>query len=320
MSKDPKQFAEIFKCPDCGNDLIIDDQNFKCEKCGRIIPVIDDVSVFLSQKEIQDFFTDEYLDIYCSDIYRESVKELLKSENYIEGLKKMVEHVNSEGKMKEFIGWFDVTDDTLDPKLAESIKKSVDVMIRLSNIKDANLSLDWPTGNGFLMRSAVKEMKDNATIIAFDVNFVTLCRTRKYLEAKGLANRIIFINGDVRNMPFKNNVFDLVTAWGGTIEVPNADIACGESYRVLKPEGTFVTDGDVFKENSQSLKIAESLNLHHLATKERMLECFNNLGFKDIKTETIMEDIDRDTLPDEERCPLPAKGDWFSLVEIVGRK
>ena len=32
------------------------------------------------------------------------------------------------------------------------------------------------------------------------------------------------------------------------------------------------------------------------------------------------EGVDTDTLPDEERCPLPARGDWFAHCVVAARK
>ena len=55
-----KQFVEIFKCPNCGDDFIIDGENFKCKKCGRIVLIYTDIVIFLSQDEWKDFFSKKF--------------------------------------------------------------------------------------------------------------------------------------------------------------------------------------------------------------------------------------------------------------------
>lgn len=314
-----KNIVKIFKCPSCCQSLRASGNDLTCESCDNAIPMVNGIPIFLSEQEAKDFFTNEYFDMYIDDEHKQTAKELLNSTDYLSSLNKLTAMIDEQSSQPSFMAWFD---DIVEPdqELAEAIDKSVATLLDFSKIKNANLILDWPTGNGYFIRTAIKQMNDRAMIIAYDINFISLYRTKKYLENKGISDKVIFVIGDVRKMPFQDNSFDLVTAWGGTVEVPDADVACGESYRVLKPGGIFATDGSVYKEGSPSLEIAKTLNLHHLATEDKVLECFNQLGFKEIKTEIIYEGYDKDDLPDEERCPLPARGDWFGSIEIVARK
>jgi ubiquinone/menaquinone biosynthesis C-methylase UbiE len=48
---------------------------------------------------------------------------------------------------------------------------------------------------------------------------------------------MLFVVADARNMPFKDNVFQSVTAWGGTTEIENAEAGLTETFRVLERNG-----------------------------------------------------------------------------------
>lgn len=61
------------------------------------------------------------------------------------------------------------------------------------------------------------------------------------LEIAGQKTKLIpnlnLINGDAMNLPLDNNSFDIVTVGFGLRNVPDADQALAEIYRVLKPNG-----------------------------------------------------------------------------------
>ena len=78
--------------------------------------------------------------------------------------------------------------------------------------------------------------------------------------------------------------------------------------------------GDQFREGSPSLCIADELGIGQVATADRLKSELKNIGFDMALYEVLYEGIDEDELPEDERCPLPAGGDWFAHAVVVARK
>ena len=63
-------------------------------------------------------------------------------------------------------------------------------------------------------------------------------------HAKRKASKIRFIHGDVHNLPFNNNSFEIVTAVETLEHLDNPNKALAEIYRVLKPNGYLIIGQD----------------------------------------------------------------------------
>lgn len=61
-----------------------------------------------------------------------------------------------------------------------------------------------------------------------------------FTKTKQIGN-LFLIKGDAMALPFDDNTFDIVTIGFGLRNVPDADQALSEIYRVLKPGGQFVS-------------------------------------------------------------------------------
>ena len=198
-------------------------------------------------------------------------------------------------------------------------QRTCEILADKAHIAEANTILDWPTGKGCFLRTMLDKVQQDSIIICLDIDFVELASLKAYLDNQGKGSNVYFVDADARDMPFQSNVFDAVTAWGGFIEVPEAPKAVSESYRVLKQGGYFAGDGEVYEENSESIRVAERIGVGYLISRERIENCIADSGFRDIYTESVFEDYDR-TEPGPDRCPLPACGDWFGIIVASGRK
>lgn len=107
--------------------------------------------------------------------------------------------------------------------------------INLLNIKDGYNIVDLCSGTGDLARLIRKNYpKTHITGIDFSEKMIK--------KAKNLKQNtdIQFIQGDVTNLPFPDNSFDVVTMAFGLRNIYNAEKAVGEAYRILKPDGYFM--------------------------------------------------------------------------------
>ena len=324
MSKNPKEFVKIFQCPDCGGELVVTEDGLRCEKCERPFPIYNGVAIFVSQDEWREFFKAQCnLDNYIIDEEREVFERALVQDDYFEAIKIMDEHTGTaENKALTAEKWADYDNiPWIDNEAQQAaVWAGNEKMIALGNVAQAKMILDWPTGPGTCVRKMVNKIGKDAVIVSSEINLLAIFRLKKYLEAKGLANNILFVNNDVAKMPFKDSVFDLVTALGLTTEVPESDKALKETFRIMQDGGIMVGNGDLYHEGSESIKIADEMNLGQIATRERFLEKANAIGFKNIEIETAWEGLDTDDSPDEERCPLPARGDWSAYTIIRAEK
>lgn len=78
----------------------------------------------------------------------------------------------------------------------------------------------------------------------YDVYGVDISSEVVKLAKKRMKNRMDidkFVVGDVRDLPFKNNFFDVVFSFGTIEHIKEQTKACCEAFRVLKPGGLFIS-------------------------------------------------------------------------------
>ncbi|MBR3524260.1 MAG: class I SAM-dependent methyltransferase [Lachnospiraceae bacterium] len=97
--------------------------------------------------------------------------------------------------------------------------------------------LEVPVGTGVLTMPVYKELP-SADITCLDYSADMMDAARKKAEAGGIKN-ITFRQGDVGALPFDDGSFDIVLSLNGFHAFPDKDAAYRETFRVLKPGGTF---------------------------------------------------------------------------------
>ena len=97
--------------------------------------------------------------------------------------------------------------------------------------------LEVPVGTGVLTMPVYKTLP-NADITCLDYSADMMAVAQHRAEKMGLSN-VQFRQGDVGAMPFEENSFDLVLSLNGFHAFPDKEAAFQETFRVLKPGGTF---------------------------------------------------------------------------------
>lgn len=97
--------------------------------------------------------------------------------------------------------------------------------------------LEVPVGTGVLTVPVYKELK-NADITCLDYSADMMRNAEVRANALGVGN-ITFVQGDVGEMPFEDESFEIVLSLNGFHAFPDKEAAYSETYRVLKKGGIF---------------------------------------------------------------------------------
>ena len=97
--------------------------------------------------------------------------------------------------------------------------------------------LEVPVGTGVLTMPVYRDLPD-ADITCLDYSPDMMAAAKERAETAGIRN-VRFVQGDVGAFPFPDGSFDAVLSLNGFHAFPDKEAAYRETYRVLKPGGTF---------------------------------------------------------------------------------
>ena len=97
--------------------------------------------------------------------------------------------------------------------------------------------LEVPVVTGVLTMPVYRDLPD-ADITCLDYSPDMMAAAKERAEAAGIRN-VRFVQGDVGALPFPDGSFDTVLSLNGFHAFPDKEAAYRETYRVLKPGGTF---------------------------------------------------------------------------------
>lgn len=314
----------ILQCPVCQQRLAqLDERYLTCVHCAARFPVVRDIIVFLTGTRLSAFLGEAW----GTELLKQNLMffpdfTYASNEMPYAELEKIAEIGYREGEDNPWLMSGTRPEDLSMPEeLRQAIRKDYESLFDLSRAAQAECILDWPTGYGACLTYLANHAAPQALIAALDVDFRKMATIKPYYDAKGFSDRMLFVVADVRNMPFTDNAFLAVTAFGVAGEIQHEDQAVCETYRILAPNGWFGLSSDLFRENSPSMEIAQRIGLDTLLTRERLDTAMQRTGFTSLEYHVNYEGYDTDAdLTDEERCPLPARGDWFECVVAAGQK
>lgn len=118
-----------------------------------------------------------------------------------------------------------------------------------------------------------------------DLTAESLDLTKKRLEIFGLKGNLCL--ADAENLPFKDNVFNLIFSWGVLHHTPDTQKAVDQVYRCLKPGGEAI----VMLYNKFSFSFLEiMLQYYYHRVKKHLF----NWGCGPDKTNRVLTDLNRD--------------------------
>lgn len=208
------------------------------------------------------------------------------------------------------------------------LKLGCGVPVEHAMIKEGDSVLDLGSGAGndcFVARAIVG---DTGHVTGLDFTEEMIAKAKKNVSKLGFTN-VDFVHGDIDNMPFQNNSFDVVISNCVLNLVPDKQKAYDETYRVLKPGGHF-SISDIVLEGQLPEKLQKAAEMYvgcvsGALQKEEYLNIIENSGFKDIsiKSEKIIQlpdvDLQKYLTPDEISV-LKASNTKVISITLSGKK
>ena len=156
---------------------------------------------------------------------------------------------------------------------------------QFAGIKEGNSVLDLGSGAGndcFVAHSLVGEA---GKVTGLDFTDEMIQKAGRNLKKLGYRN-VFFVKGDIEEMPFPNDQFEVVISNCVLNLVPDKHRAFSEIYRVLKPEGHFcVSDVVLLGSLPEKLRIDAEMYVGCVSgaiEKDEYTEIIKRSGFKNI--------------------------------------
>lgn len=99
--------------------------------------------------------------------------------------------------------------------------------------------LDLGSGLGVDSMIAAERVGPSGKVTGLDISKKEVQHANRRAAARGLSERLDFVNADMEKMPFDDCSKDVVISNGAFCLAPNKERAFSEILRVLKPGGRF---------------------------------------------------------------------------------
>jgi ubiquinone/menaquinone biosynthesis C-methylase UbiE len=166
--------------------------------------------------------------------------------------------------------------------------------LELLNLKNGDKVLEIGFGRGTALIEISKAVGEKGEVFGIDLTPEMIKISKQRLAKQGILN-VRLEEGDARNLPYKNNYFDVVYI-SSTLELfdtPDIPVVLKEIKRVLKPEGKLgvVSIPKENREKSFGVRIFEwshrTFSEYASCRPIYLEDSIRNAGFKIIRTEVI---------------------------------
>lgn len=128
---------------------------------------------------------------------------------------------------------------TLEGKFEKRLR---DRGLELLSVREGEVVLEIGFGTGYTLGEIARSVGDMGKAYGIDITPQMLEQTRKRLDKASLKDRVELCEGDARDMPYEDDMFD-AAYMASTLELfdtPDIPRVLAEIKRVLKPEGRLV--------------------------------------------------------------------------------
>ena len=148
----------------------------------------------------------------------------------------------------------------------------------LIEIQNGWTMLDIGCGGGATLQRLLKR-SENAKVYGIDISEESVAKAKK-VNAKVLDKQVFVVQGSAEKLPYKDEMFDLVTAVETVYFWPNLPNCLQEVRRVLKHGGRFAIMVEVLEKDSIWTNVVEGMTAY---SSEELKSMLDDAGF--IQTE-----------------------------------
>ena len=147
------------------------------------------------------------------------------------------------------------------------------------DIKPDDIVLDVGCGGGINLNRMSKKAK---MVYGVDFSIESVKLSREVNRQEIHDGKVKVIEGNVANLPFEDDTFDIVTAFETVYFWPDIEKCFGEVKRVLKPGGTFLIGMESNGSDNLIMKLSEKLIDMTVYNDEQITEFLKNNGYSQI--------------------------------------
>lgn len=147
------------------------------------------------------------------------------------------------------------------------------------DIQDDDIVLDIGCGGGININRMSKNAKK---VYGVDYSIESVNLSREVNRQEIYDGKVEILKGNVQDLPFEDNTFDIVTAFETVYFWPDIEKSFGEVKRVLKPGGIFLMGMESNGNDNLTMKISEKLIDMTVYNDEEITEFLKNNGYSQI--------------------------------------
>ena len=147
------------------------------------------------------------------------------------------------------------------------------------NIKSDDIILDIGCGGGININRMARNAKK---VYGIDYSIESVNLSKEVNDDYIAQGKVEILEGNVQNLPFDDNSFDIITAFETVYFWPNIEKCFGEVKRVLKPGGLFLIGLESNGSDNMIMKLSEKLINMTVYDDEQITEFLKNNNYSDV--------------------------------------
>ena len=151
-------------------------------------------------------------------------------------------------------------------------------------IQSEDVCLDIGCGGGANIRKLL-EKSPYGRVVGIDYSEISVEKSRKINKAGIESKRCEILQGDVMQLPFRDETFDVITAFETIYFWPDISEAFKKVYKILKIGGTFMICNESNGENPKDEKWTKIIQGMKIYNSEQIEKSLENAGFRDVKVD-----------------------------------
>ena len=193
------------------------------------------------------------------------------------------------------------------------------------NIKDEDTVLDIGCGGGM----NINRMAENAKkVYGIDYSIESVKLSREVNEKLINEGKVEVMEGNVINLPFEDNTFDIVTAFETIYFWPDIEKSFGEVKRVLKPGGIFLIGMETNGSDNRIMKFWNHFIDMEMYTDNEITSFLENNEYKQITVylrdgknrKEIIKDCTGKKMLDDDFSNVSFSDKFLEWVTVIARK